>query len=75
MVIGVFEHYRQDELTTYDYLCPQAAFEIGQLYRSSGDHKEAKLWFKKAKSHSGYLTESMIHFRSDCALQTLKKTK
>ncbi|RWS04410.1 Tetratricopeptide repeat protein 39B-like protein, partial [Dinothrombium tinctorium] len=54
-------------------LLPQSCFEIGLIYRKLGKISEAKKWFKKARDdYSGYLTETMIHFRVDTALEQLK---
>jgi tetratricopeptide (TPR) repeat protein len=53
------------------HLIPQACFELGILYRRTGDFDEARKWFKKTHRYSGYLTESMITFRADCALKSM----
>ena len=54
------------------HLVPQSTFELGLIYRKSGDFDTAKKWFKKTKRYSDYLTESMIIFRSDAALKSMQ---
>jgi hypothetical protein len=54
------------------HLVPQACFEMGMLYRRAGDVEESKKWFQKTKKFSDYLTESMISFRMECAMQSLE---
>lgn len=53
------------------HLVPQSTFELGLLYRKSGDWDTAKKWFRRTKRYSDYLTESMITFRSDAALKSI----
>lgn len=38
-----------------------------------GDANEAKLWFKKAKPYSNHLTDSMINFRINYAMTSMKE--
>ncbi|RWS23921.1 tetratricopeptide repeat protein 39B-like protein, partial [Leptotrombidium deliense] len=55
------------------HLLPQSSYEIGLIYRKMGKLTEAKKWLKKARDdYSGYLTETMIHFRVQTALDSLK---
>ncbi|XP_015781978.1 tetratricopeptide repeat protein 39A isoform X1 [Tetranychus urticae] len=62
---------RIDEET---HLLPQSAFELGLIHRSMGQNVEAKKWLKKSRDdYSGYLTETMIHYRVQCALSSLKQ--
>lgn len=55
------------------HLVPQACFEVGQVYRKMGDGDEAKKWYKKARSYSGYITESLINFRVEYGLSLLRQ--
>ena len=59
-----------DSIRQNKHLLPQACFEMGMVYRRAGDVEESKKWFRKTKRYSGYLTETMISFRVDCALKT-----
>lgn len=59
----------QDLIVNEKHLVPQACFEMGMVYRRAGDVDESKKWFRKTKKYSGYLTETMITFRIDCALK------
>lgn len=52
-------------------MAPQACFEIGLIYRRAGDRGEAKKWLKKTRNYSGYITETMINFRTNEALVAL----
>lgn len=61
----------ENDLQYNTHLIPQAYYELGMIYRKKGDTEKAKKNFKRAKSYSGYLTETMIHFRSDTALGSL----
>ena len=60
----------QDCIISDKHLVPQACFELGMVYRRSGDVEESKKWFQKTKKYKNYLTETMILFRVDCALKT-----
>lgn len=60
----------RDSIVREKHLMPQACFELGMIYRRSGDVEESKKWFRKTKKFTGYLTETMISFRVDCALKT-----
>lgn len=56
------------------HLLPQSCFEIGMIYREMGKPTESKRWLKRARDdHSDYLTESMIQYRVQWALDLLKK--
>ena len=57
--------------TSFRYLIPQSYFELGMLYRRAGDFVEARKWFKKTRTYSEYITESMITFRVDWALKSM----
>jgi hypothetical protein len=53
---------------------PQSCFEIGMIYREMGKLTEAKRWLKRARDdYSDYLTESMIQYRVQWALDLIKK--
>ena len=56
------------------HLVPQACFEVGQVYRRMGDVEESKKWYKKARSYSGYITESLIKFRVEYGLSILRSS-
>lgn len=61
-----------DKYVTYDHnLAPQACYEIGLVYRRMGDPAEAKKWLSKCKNYHNYITETMINFRTQLALQSL----
>lgn len=60
-----------NDLNREVHLVPQACLELGFMYRKRKDHDQAVLWLRKAKKYSGYLTESMIKFRADCALKSI----
>ena len=62
--------HSQDVIRQNKHLVPQACFEMGMVYRRAGDVHESRKWMRKAKRYSGYLTETMISFRVDCALKT-----
>jgi len=52
---------------------PQAHFEIGLIYRKLGQFQQAKACFKKTRhDFSGYLTETMINSRVECALVSMQ---
>lgn len=63
----------ENQLEEEKHLVPQAYFEIGQIYRRSGDWDQAKRWYKKAKSYNDYLTDGLIRFRIDAALRCMKE--
>ncbi|KAI1296563.1 Tetratricopeptide repeat protein 39B [Halotydeus destructor] len=62
------------DLTRETQLPPQACFEIGMTYRRANDKEEAKKWLKKTRNYSGYVTETAICFRSQCALISLQES-
>lgn len=62
---------RESNLELDLHLVPQSTFELGLLYRKSGDLDTARKWFRRTKRYSDYLTESMITFRSDAALKSI----
>ncbi|XP_074598326.1 tetratricopeptide repeat protein 39A-like isoform X2 [Brevipalpus obovatus] len=56
------------------HLLPQSCFELGMINRKLGKPTEAKKYLKKARDdYSGYITETMIHYRVQCALTSLKQ--
>lgn len=57
------------------HLAPQSCYEIGNIYRRMGDFEPAKKWYKKSKSYSGYITESLIKFRIEYALYIIKSNE
>lgn len=62
------------KLVRYDHnLAPQACYEIGLVYRRMGDPAEAKKWLSKCKNYHNYITETMINFRSQLAMQSLNQ--
>lgn len=63
--------FSESSLELDHHLVPQSTFELGLLYRKSGDWDTAKMWFRRTKRYSDYLTESMITFRSDAALKSI----
>lgn len=71
--IDLFEQVikKEKQLKHEKHLIPQAYFELGMIYRRTGEKELARKCFKKAKSYSGYLTEVMINFRSNWALSLL----
>lgn len=66
-----FSHCSENNLESDVHLVPQSTFELGLLYRKSGDFDTAKKWFRRTKRYSDYLTESMITFRSYAALKSI----
>ena len=55
------------------FLLPMASLEMGLTKMNAESYTEAKNWLKKAKDeYSGYLFETMIHFRAHSALQRTK---
>jgi hypothetical protein len=65
-----------DKYVTYDHnLAPQACYEIGLVYRRMGDPAEAKKWLSKCKNYHNYITESMINFRTNLAMQSLTESQ
>lgn len=55
------------------FLLPMASLEMGLTKMNADSYSEAKCWLKKAKDeYSGYLFETMIHFRAHSALQRSK---
>ena len=66
--------YSKKRIDEETHLLPQCAFELGLIHRSMGQNVEAKKWLKKSRDdYSGYLTETMIHYRVQCALVSLKQ--
>jgi hypothetical protein len=50
-----------------------ASLELGLTKIGLESQSEAKYWLKRTKKeYSGYLLETIIHFRVHCALQTIK---
>lgn len=74
--IGCFfellDYEKELKKTTENHLIPQACFEVGQIYRRTGDYTEAKKWYKKAKSYGDYMTDALIKFRIDAAFKVMK---
>ena len=62
----------EKELKIETHLIPQACFEVAEIYRRMGDAGEAKKWYKKAKSYDNYMTDSLIKFRVEAALYSIK---
>lgn len=47
--------------------------ELGLTYVRSGDHESARSWLEKVRrEYSGYLLETVVHFRIHCAMRTMK---
>lgn len=53
-----------------------ASLELGLTKIGLENDTEAKYWLKRVKKeYSGYLLETIIHFRVHCALQTIKSNE
>lgn len=64
-----------DKQVQHDHhLAPQACYEIGLVYRRMGDATEARKWLSKCKHYHNYITETMITFRTQLALQSLDES-
>ncbi|KAI1305192.1 Tetratricopeptide repeat protein 39B [Halotydeus destructor] len=63
------------KVTHNKHLAPQAAYEMGNLYRKDGHQKEAKQWYSKAKKYSNYSTELMVNYRSGMAIESMDYKK
>ncbi|XP_074593365.1 tetratricopeptide repeat protein 39B-like isoform X2 [Brevipalpus obovatus] len=55
------------------YLPPHAAMELGLTFVRLGQFRTAHEWLEKSrKNYTGYLLETMVHFRVHCALRNIK---
>lgn len=55
------------------YLVPHAAMELGLTHLSMDNFAESKYWLEKAKrDYSGYLLETIVHFRVHCAMRIIR---
>ncbi|XP_015786877.1 tetratricopeptide repeat protein 39B [Tetranychus urticae] len=55
------------------YLAPHAAMELGLTYVRLNDLPAARRWLEKSrKDYTGYLLETMVHFRVHCAMRNIK---
>lgn len=63
----------QDQLVANVYLAPHSCMELGLTFAVQGDYSQARHWLEKArKDYTGYLYETIVHFRVHCALRSLK---
>lgn len=47
--------------------------ELGLTYMRSGDYTLARQWLEKVRrDYTGYLLETVVHFRIHCALRSIK---
>ena len=47
--------------------------ELGLTHMRKDDYPAAKTWLERArKEYTGYLLETLVHFRVHCALRTIK---
>ena len=51
-----------------------ACFELGMYDRSQGDFCRAKDWLKKSCKYPSHFAEAGVHFRTELALQSMKKS-
>ena len=63
----------QDQLVANVYLAPHSCMELGLTFAGQGDFTQAKQWLERArKDYTGYLYETIVHFRVHCALRSIK---
>lgn len=68
--------FRSDSKLTEKYLAPQACFECGMISYETDHYKEAKKWWKKTKNcFSSYITQSLVEYRIQWALDIVKSKK
>ncbi len=54
-------------------MAPHAAMELGLTHLSVEQFSEARLWLDKARrDYTGYLLETIVHFRVHCAMRIIK---
>lgn len=69
--LKIIEH--QDQLVANVYLAPHSCMELGLTFAGQGDYTQAKQWLERArKDYTGYLYETIVHFRVHCALRSIK---
>lgn len=67
----VFE--MRDKIENDVHLAAQAAYELGLIHRTLQNYELASEWINKAKhDFSGHYSETMINYRSDLALESIK---
>lgn len=68
--IFAFEKYIEND----KHIPALAAFELGLMHRKENNYGEAKEWLNKARNnYSGHFAETLIHFRADLALHSMKQ--
>ncbi|RWS25081.1 tetratricopeptide repeat protein 39B-like protein [Leptotrombidium deliense] len=66
----------EKRIETDTFLAPHAALEIGLSQLKRGQYSSSKQWFEKARrDYSGYLLETLVHFRIHCALRLIKENE
>ncbi|RWS08513.1 Tetratricopeptide repeat protein 39B-like protein [Dinothrombium tinctorium] len=64
------EILKQSEKVKNDkFILAHCTFEIGLIHANNGEYSEARSWIMRSKkNYSDYLTECLLHFRADLAL-------
>lgn len=63
----------EKRLAVDTYLAPHASFELGMTHVKMSKIDTACEWLEKAKrDYSGYLLETMVHFKVHCATRNIK---
>lgn len=63
----------ENRLVANFYLVPHSCMELGLTCAMDKDYTTAKQWLEKArKDYTGYLYETIVHFRVHCALRGIK---
>ena len=54
-------------------MAPHSAMELGLTHLSLDELSDARLWLDRARrDYSGYLLETIVHFRVHCAMRSIK---
>ncbi len=58
-------------MAEFTYLPPNACFELALVNHKLGRRDAIEPWLAKARSYSGYLLETKLHFRIHGAMEAL----
>lgn len=66
----------EKQISLSTWIPPHCSMEIGLTYIRLNEFELANHWFEKAKKdYSGYLLETLLHFRVHCGQRLIKKAK
>lgn len=66
----------EKQISLSTWIPPHTSMEMGLTYIRLNEFELSNYWFEKAKKdYSGYLLETLLHFRVHCGQRLIKKAK